>query len=158
MSMNDEFLNHKPDKFKEAIAQCDEINSNLCIGLAALRSESSFVKPENPRLVNGSVDLDNALRCIYPNDARWDFVIGYSGEAFFIEVHPADTANVDEMIKKVNWLKKWLATKARDLKDLHKCGVFHWIPSGRVKISKNSPQYRKIALNNLSIKSPLYLK
>ena len=90
-----------------------------------------------------------ATRC--PNESRWDYVIGYNGSVFFVEIHPAQTSNVEEMIKKVIWLKNWLKGSAPELMSLHKCGVFHWIPSGKVKILSTSSQARKIAQNNLKI-------
>lgn len=146
--------------FAEAVDKCAEIKDNLRVGLSAMGKNSLMVMVSNTRLLDGSVDIDNALKATRPNEARWDYVIGYDGEAFFVEIHPADTKNVDEMIKKVAWLKQWLTREAPELKKLHRCGSFHWIPSGRVKILKTSPQYKKIAANNISLahSSPLILK
>lgn len=84
-------------------------------------------------------------------------MVGYNDEAFFIEVHPADTKNVDEMIKKVVWLKEWLAKTSPLLLNLHKNRIFYWIPSGRVRILKNSSQYKRIAANNLQIANKLII-
>lgn len=147
----------KLPSFKNAVGNCVEIKDALQPGLSALRTNSKLIKPRNPKLLDGSVDIDNAVISIYPDESRWDYVVGYSNEAFFIEVHPADTTNVNEMLNKVKWLKQWLDKVAPDLKRLHKGGVFYWIPSGRVNILKGSNQYRKIAANNLLIKNPLPL-
>lgn len=144
--------------FADAVENCSEIRDSLKSGLSALGSNSVCVKVQNTKLLDGSVDIDEALKSIRPDDARWDYVVGYSGNAYFLEVHPADTKNVDEMVKKVIWLKNWLNSVATDLKKLHKSGVYHWIPSGRVRILKSSTQYRKIAANNLTISNPLFLK
>lgn len=144
--------------FGDAIGKCDEIRDSMKRGLSALGANSNRVKPGNPRNVNGSVDIDKTLKHMYPNDSRWDYVVGYCNEAFFIEVHPADTSNVDEMVKKVKWLIGWLETKAPDLKKLHKCGVFHWIPSGRFNILPGSRQYKIVAANRLLLTKQLALK
>lgn len=148
----------KTETFRSAVENCHEIKDWLKPGLSALGRNSGTVKAENTQLLNGSVDIDTAVKAIRPNEARWDYVIGYSNMAYFIEVHPADTKNVAEMLEKVNWLKQWLTIEAPELKKLHKCGCFNWIPSGRVKILKTSPQYKRIAANNLLISKQLILK
>lgn len=149
--------NPRHNPFKNAVSECDEIRNVFKSGLSALGRNSASVIVEDTNQLNGSVDIDSAVKEIRPNDARWDYTFGYKGNAYFLEVHPADTKNVDEMIKKVKWLKDWLTSVAPDLKHLHKCGVFHWIPSGRVNILPSSSQHRKIALNNLCITKVLKL-
>ena len=94
------------DLFKAAVLKCDEIKGALSPELTAMKGNSKVVKVKNSKLINGSIDIDDALRYTYPNDSRWDYVVGYDNEVFFIEVHPAATSNVGEMINKVNWLKK----------------------------------------------------
>ncbi len=148
----------KGNPFQNAVKDCAEIADALKPGLSAMGGYSTLVKLGNTRLINGSVDIDNAVKELYPNDSRWDYIIGYNGNAYFIEIHPADTKNVNEMIKKVDWLKSWLESSATEIKALHKCGVFHWIPSGRVKILKTSMQYKRIAASKLLITNVLSLK
>ena len=144
-------------RFKEAVENCPEIKGCLQKGLSAMGSNSKTVKATDTKLLEGSVDIDNAVKVLYPNEARWDYVIGYANEAFFVEIHPADTKNVAEMVGKVKWIKKWLSASAPELNELHKNGDFFWIPSGRVKISKGSIQFKQIAANNLKIKKQLCL-
>jgi len=55
------------------------------------------------------------------NDARWDYGIGIQkGKPWtlWVEVYPADTSNVDEVLKKLTWLKDWLAHSAQLLHNL----------------------------------------
>ena len=137
--------------FKEAITKCKEIADAFQPGLKALGAESCYIKANNPKLIDGSVNIDKCLKSRYPHASRWDYAIGYNLNAYFVEIHPADTSNVDEMIRKVWWLRKWLSESATDLQLLHKCKVFHWIPTGRVRILKGSTHYKKIAKNNLVI-------
>lgn len=144
--------------FKAAVDKCCELSGSCKTGLTALGPNSKVIKASDNSLIDGSVDIDGVVKVLRPNEARWDFVVGYSGEAFFVEVHPADTKNVNDMVNKVVWLKNWLMSVAPDLKNLHKCGCYHWVPSGRVKILKSSPQYKKIAVNNLVITKQLCLK
>ena len=148
----------KGNQFKAAVENCGEIKNGLKPGLSAMGYNSKVVRVANPGLIDGSVDIDSAVKDLRPGEPRWDYVVGYLDEAYFIEVHPADTKNVDEMVKKVTWLKKWLPAVAPDLKKLHKSGTYYWIPSGRVKILKTSTQYKKIAANNLLISNQLCLK
>jgi len=144
--------------FKDAVSKCDEIRDTYKPGLIALGGNSAVIKVKDTKKLNGSVDIDASVKKSRPQEARWDYTLGYRDNAYFVEVHPADTKNVEEMIKKVIWLKNWLSAVAPDLKKLHKCGVYHWIPSGRVRILKTSPQYKKISSNNLSITKILELE
>lgn len=127
-------------------------------GLQALESkDAGKVKPQNPRKLSGSVYLDKCLKTTNPHDARWDYVIGYREKAYFVEVHPANTSNVDEVVKKKKWLDVWLKTNALDLKAMMAGTSYYWIASGKVAILPNSPQARKIAKNKLVLCKELNL-
>jgi hypothetical protein len=102
------------------------------------------------RRITGSVDLDTALRNAFPQAARWDYGIGYSSEeekVFWIEVHPASSLHVNEVISKLQWLKQWLLTQATNLDNLPR--QFIWIASGNVSLQPGSPQRKRLALNGL---------
>lgn len=75
----------------------------------------------------------------------------------FVEVHPANTSNVDEVVKKKKWLDVWLKTNALDLKAMMAGTSYYWIASGKVAILPNSPQARKIAKNKLVLCKELNL-
>lgn len=146
---------HPQVPFKDSVSKCYEIKDALKPGLSAMKGYSILVRAANTKLIDGSVDIDEAVRDKYPEDSRWDFVVGYANEAFFIEVHPAATSNVEEMLNKVKWLKGWLVSSAPVLKTLHKKDVYYWVPTKGVSILKNSVQYKKISLNHLVIKNPV---
>lgn len=146
---------HNP--FEDAVCNCIEIKDAYQPGITALGKNSVSVRAIDPKKLTGSVDIDKSLLLARANEPRWDYAVGYADAAYFVEVHPADTKNVDEMLNKVAWLKNWLSATAPDLKKLHKCGVFNWIPSGRVRILKTSTQYKKISANNLTISKILKL-
>lgn len=75
----------------------------------------------------------------------------------FVEVHPANTSNVDEVVKKKKWLDVWLKTNALDLKAMMAGTGYYWIASGKVAILPNSPQAREIAKNKLVLCKELNL-
>ena len=139
--------------FKSIVQAIPAIAGAYREGLQALESkDAGKVKPQNPRKLSGSVYLDKCLKTTNPHDARWDYVIGY-----FVEVHPANTSNVDEVVKKKKWLEVWLKTNALDLKAMMAGTGYYWIASGKVAILPNSPQARKIAKNKLVLCKELNL-
>lgn len=132
--------------FKSIVQAIPAIAGAYREGLQALESkDAGKVMPQNPRKLSGSVYLDKCLKTTNPHDARWDYVIGYREKAYFVEVHPANTSNVDEVVKKKKWLDVWLKTNALDLKAMMAGTGYYWIASGKVAILPNSPQARKIA-------------
>ncbi len=146
------------NKFKEAVEATPDIKDGFCNGLQALgKNNSKRVKASDTRLLNGSVDIDACTKELYPNDARWDYVVGFDSHAYFLEIHPASTGEVESMIKKKQWLDSWLNEKAPTLKKLA-VNVFYWIPSGRCKIQKTSKQYRMLAESNIQIVKILDLR
>lgn len=144
--------------FKSIVQAIPAIAGAYREGLQALESkDAGKVKPQNPRKLSGSVYLDKCLKTTNPHDARWDYAIGYSEKAYFVEVHPANTSNVDEVVKKKKWLDVWLKTNALDLKAMMSGTGYYWIASGKVAILPNSPQARKIAKNKLVLCKELNL-
>ena len=144
--------------FKSIVQAIPAIAGAYREGLQALESkDAGKVKPQNPRKLSGSVYLDKCLKTTNPHDARWDYVIGYSEKAYFVKVHPANTSNVDEVVKKKKWLDVWLKTNALDLKAMMAGTGYYWIASGKVAILPNSPQARKIAKNKLVLCKELNL-
>lgn len=153
----------KDNAFKTAVQSIPAIASGYCNGLQALRQNSVAVQAADTKRLTGSVDIDAATKRLYPNDSRWDYAIGYAAHAYFVEVHPANTANVCEMVKKVEWLRQWLKNEGTPLDALMEGDgggrTFYWIPSGRCAILPNSPQSRLIAKHHLIItKRPMLLK
>lgn len=104
--------------FRQAVEATAEIADGYCQGLQALRANATTVTAENTLHLEGSVDIDACVHNLYPNDSRWDYAIGYEGKSYFLEVHPANTSNVSEMLNKAKWLKKWLQDKALPLKNI----------------------------------------
>lgn len=139
--------------FEEAVNSISDLSGGYCKGLKALKTDSSKIKPKNIKCLSGSVDIDSCTKRKYPKAARWDFAIGYKGKAYFVEIHPANTSNIKEMLKKVDWLKSWLNSEGKALDKIKKDKKMHWIPSGKVAIPRTSPQLRNLAKYNLCIDS-----
>lgn len=143
--------------FKKTVEITPDICDGYCNGLQALKANAAKVVANEPRKLEGSVDIDACTLELYPAEPRWDYVIGYEDHAYFLEVHPANTSNVNEMIRKADWLKQWLKQKAPALKRLAANDTLYWIPSGKYAIRPGSPQYRKLAQSRILLVSLLHL-
>ena len=64
--------------FRQAVGQTPRLKGTWKAGLGALRAEDKpHIKPEDPKRLRGSVDVDTALQQTEPNAHRWDFAIAY---------------------------------------------------------------------------------
>jgi hypothetical protein len=114
------------------LAACLEargLNDHLRAGLKALGPDSARVKIARPRRAAHSVALDAALAGALPHAPRWDYGIGLTAEGgahvAWVEVHTATSSEVEAVLKKLAWLKQWLA----DGQDVCAQSVrsFHWV-------------------------------
>lgn len=137
--------------FKEDVESIQEIAACYKPGLQALSGDSKKVRCQETRDLDGSVDLDNCVKSKYPQSSRWDYILSYKSQSYFIEVHPATTGEVKEIIKKIIWLKKWLKVKGKNLNNNKtKNQPFRWIASGKVAITKKSKYARQLTQNGVS--------
>lgn len=143
------------NRFCQAVTALDGVSVEDCRdGLRALGPDSSRIRAQRARALSGSVNLDAALRGQYPNESRWDYGIGYrlgkDEVAVWVEVHPAGTSNVEEVLRKLDWLKARLA-EAPELNALtvRTDKPFRWVASGSISISANSPQARRLGISDL---------
>ena len=150
-------MGENSNRFKRVVEATEDIKNGFCRGLDALSSNSKYVNAVETRKIDGSVDIDTCTKFLYPNEARWDYTIGYDNRAYFLEIHPANTRNVEEVIRKSKWLDKWLTEKASLLKSLSANNLFYWVPSGKVNILNSSPQYRRLSQSKIKIVSKLQL-
>ena len=135
--------------FKQAVLDTPEVAQFLCDGLQALtKGDRKKIAYTNSRALVGSLSLDEALSSQYPNDPIWDYGIGVtvtvgSDNVKWLEVHPASSQHIDEVLKKLRWLRHWLTNSAPELEALPR--EFVWIASGKVSLQKGSPQMKKLA-------------
>jgi hypothetical protein len=134
------------NKFEKIIGTVSDIANGYRHGLDALGAHSHFIMTASPRLIDGSVNIDDCTRKYYPNDNRWDYVISHRGKAYYLEVHPATAGKVKEVIAKKQWLLGWLKEKASILNNYPSGNPkFTWIFTGRCGLSKTSTEYRRAA-------------
>jgi hypothetical protein len=119
-------------------------------GIEAIKNEHRCkIRVKNPRNLKGSMDIEKACQRSEPNVPRWDYFIvvwknGKDSENLaLIEVHgAANFGEVEAMIKKKEWLVRWLArTKLIGLKK-----EFFWISTGKITITMQSKYMKRLAL------------
>lgn len=133
--------------FSQAVARTSSVGEYLKPGLRALKGVDRARITCDGRRLRGSIDIDEALRELLPNDARWDYAVGVQRGrqdlVAWIEVHPASSLHVGEVVSKVHWLRQWLGTSAPALNELPR--HFCWIATGTVAFNRASPQARRLA-------------
>jgi hypothetical protein len=142
-------------KFHEAVRQTPGLTNSYQRGLQALRpsARGRSVCPARHR-VTGSVDLDEALKPLFPADPRWDYVIGCKREQghehlYWVEIHPAKPGEVRQVLSKFSWLRRWLVKDGVRLNDLP--ASYHWLASGKTAITRQSASYRRLAKSGLHL-------
>lgn len=138
-------------KFKRAILSCPATASGFRDGLQAIEpSDRGRFSCRRPRALTGSIDLDASLRAALPNEPRWDYGIGYAPEGrekvVWVEVHPASSDHVSEVIAKYEWLRSWLS---RNIRQLSPPSAVLWVASGRITLLRNSQAARRLAKSGL---------
>lgn len=137
--------------FEQKVKEHPELTNCYQPGLRAMKGYSSKVRPADPRKLNGSVFIEDCLKTAYRDSALWDYMISYESSVYFIEVHPASSGNVDEVIKKLRWLQNWLKNKATGFLEMKSSQrPYRWVTTNGVHITKGSSQARKLASSGLS--------
>lgn len=131
--------------FKEAVLATPEVATCYQNGLQALGSYSVKVTVADRSGLSGSVELDKCVERLYPSENRWDYIVCYKEQVYFIEVHSAETGEVDVVLRKKRWLIDWMNDNAPEVKRLSANAPYYWIQSGRYNIPKHTPQYRRLA-------------
>ena len=130
--------------FRNAVRATPPVSVAYRPGLQALREiDRKRVSCRDSRKVTGSLDLDGALKAERPHEPRWDYGIGYREGVVWVEVHPASSSHIGDVIAKHDWLKAWLRDEAPRLHELPR--EFVWVASGAVSLPPGSPQRRRLA-------------
>jgi hypothetical protein len=119
-----------------------------------------LISVNDTRACEGSLNIDECTAKVRPGENRWDYCFAYKNEVFFVEVHPAETSDVETVINKLNWLKEWLTSSAPAISALTATTMFpfHWLHTGSTHIIPGSKQYRKATQHNILPKARLELK
>lgn len=102
-------------------------------GLAALhKSHKPYVAAGLRESFADSLDLDAALAAAYPNDHRWDYLLGHaaSGQVIGLEPHSAKTDQVSVVIRKRQAARQQLASHLRAGKGI---AGWCWVASGETQ-------------------------
>ncbi len=142
-------------QFQIAVEGTDEISTAYHNGIQAIKNcERDKIIAEDSQKIDGSVDIDNTVKHLYPNDNRWDYAVGYNGKVCYVEVHPAYTGEVEKIAQKLFWLKEWLNDKAPLLSSLPKAKIpFIWLSTSGVHIIPQSRQYKKLSTLGIKLAS-----
>lgn len=146
--------------FQVAIENTEEVKNGFCVGKQAIKSiDRSKVVAANNNKLQGSLDIDNQVKVLYPDEPRWDYALSYDDKIYFFEVHPAETSEVDRVVNKVRWLKHWLKNKAPRINNLPKAEhPFVWVQSGRFAILPASKRGKKLSVSGITTANILSLK
>jgi hypothetical protein len=140
--------------FREAVEATPSVCRHYQPGLQALsQGDAKCIRCRKPRRLTGSINVDRALQSTEPNAPRWDYGIGYrrgnKEVAVWVEVHPASSKHVTDVMNKLKWLKDWLRTQAPALAALTQ-GDYYWVSTdGTIAITPNSPQAKRLAAAGL---------
>jgi hypothetical protein len=146
-----------PNAFQKAVSDTPDLGKQAYhAGLKALTAAHRKRIQQGEARILGSINLDGALCQRYPNEPRWDYGIGIQKGnkpyAIWVEVHPANTSNVSEVLLKLRWLKGWLSGQATQLHALTPPQrAYHWIATDGVHITPNSPEARQLAQAGLTM-------
>jgi hypothetical protein len=140
-------------RFRDAVHQAALIRERLRDGLQAVRAvHRGQLSCSNTRRIRGSVSLDDALRIAYPQAARWDYAIGIRQSSktdvvVWLEVHPASSLHVDEVLNKLAWLRAWLRSDAPQLG--HLPALYCRVATGKIAFRRGSGAEKRIAQKGL---------
>lgn len=146
--------------FQVAVENTEDVKNGFCGGLKGIKkSDRCKVDTAHPEKLQGSLDIDSQVKPLYPEAPRWDYALSYDDKIYFFEVHPAETSEVDKVIKKVKWLKDWLKNKATEIDKLPKSEhPYTWIQSGHYGILATANVTRKLAVAGITTANMLKLK
>lgn len=118
-------------------------------GLGALgRRDRARVCQRPESRLDGSADVDSALRPHHPVAARWDYAIAQHRDQrrgallHWVEVHPAAGEHaIREVAQKSGWLRGWLA--GTPLASYERRLV--WVASGKCAFNARDPRLKALA-------------
>lgn len=146
--------------FQVAIENTEEVKNGFCVGKQAIkRADRNKVDATIGNKLQGSLDIDNQVKVLYPHEPRWDYALSYDDKIYYIEIHPAETSEVEKVVNKVKWLKGWLNTKATEINKLPKAEhPYTWIQSGRYAILPTAKEKMKLSVVGIATTNKLSLR
>jgi len=126
------------------------LNDHLRPGLKALGAHRVRVEVARPRRAAHSVALDKALEADLRNAHRWDYGIDLTAtggaHVAWVEVHTATSSEVETVLRKLAWLKQWLAEEHDACAKVGRS--FHWVATD-AGVHIDSARRRRLAAAGL---------
>ncbi|MEK6544664.1 MAG: hypothetical protein AABZ44_09550 [Elusimicrobiota bacterium] len=148
--------------FESAVRAIPDIGGFFKVGLKGVKGEhrAKLVKKSGCRW-QGSINLDESLARLYSVESRWDYAVGFHpanqrDRVAFVEIHPASTGHVSEVLRKKVWLLSWLARKAPQLNGMSREGFF-WVSTDGVHIQNGGSHKRLLAQSGIRVVSRVVL-
>jgi hypothetical protein len=127
-----------------ALKPTSPLRPKVLAGLGAmLPGDRALFRPDQSARVGDSLDLDTAARAQHPQDNRWDYVVSVPDQKKLvgIEPHQGKDSEVSVVIAKKEWAKAYLRNHLHDGRYV---ASWIWVVHGRVKLTKNERNRRRL--------------
>jgi hypothetical protein len=96
-----------------------------------------------------SLDLDEAMRPAFPNENRWDYLLGHasSGAVVALEPHSANTSEASVVIAK---RRRALDQLRGHFEDGHRVTSWYWVASGKVDFAPHDKIVNQLNQNGIT--------
>lgn len=116
-------------------------------GLGGLaNSHRNLIAQDVKTQIGDSLDLDAALQAAYPNDHRWDYLLGRSGKVLGLEPHSAKEDQVSTVIDKRKAARDHLKAHLKAGAKVH---AWFWVASNRVEFANTERTIRRLDQNGI---------
>lgn len=132
---------------RDALVAGSGLIGSVLDGLKALSSSEPIDEKIRSRFLD-SLDLDAALRQQYPNENRWDYLIGLGAPSLLVgvEVHSAHTDQISAVIAKRTAAIRQLRGHLRKGRAVSR---WLWVSSGRVDFDPYEKAKRRLDENGI---------
>lgn len=109
-----------PAPVRAALESSSSLVQHVQNGLGALdRSHRHLIAKDVGSEIGDSLDLDAALQPNFPNDHRWDYLLGHSGKVVGLEPHSAKEDQISTVIDKRKAARDHLKTHLKPGAQVH---------------------------------------
>ena len=72
--------------FQLAVENTEEVKNGFRIGKQAIKNaDRNKVIVADSKKLQGSLDIDNQIKILYPEEPRWDYALSYEDKIYFFE-------------------------------------------------------------------------
>ena len=111
-------------------------------GLGALeKAHRALIAQDVGIQIGDSLNLDTAMQPDFPNDHRWDYLLGHSGKVLGLEPHSAKDDQISTVIDKRKAARDHLNTHLKPGAQVH---AWFWVASNRVEFADTERTTRRL--------------